>query len=71
MVTSNIGSMVEVAGKAAILVDPYDADSIAEGILDALKNKEKLVKLGLKRAKQFSWEKTAKETLKVYNEVRE
>ena len=34
-------------------------------------NKEKLVKLGLKRAKQFSWEKTAKETLKVYNEVRE
>ncbi|OGM25396.1 hypothetical protein A2715_05100 [Candidatus Woesebacteria bacterium RIFCSPHIGHO2_01_FULL_39_32] len=71
VVTSNIGSMVEVAGKAAILVDPYDADSIAEGILDALKNKEKLVKLGLKRAKQFSWEKTAKETLKVYNEVRE
>ena len=69
VVTSNIGSMAEVAGNAAVLVDPYDLNSIAEGIISAIKGKEKLVKLGSKRVKQYSWEKTAKETLKVYKEA--
>jgi glycosyltransferase involved in cell wall biosynthesis len=69
VVTSNIGSMTEVGEDAAILVDPYNVNSIADGVLEAISNKEKYVKLGRKRVKQFSWERNAKETLKVYKEA--
>lgn len=68
VVTSNISSMPEVAGDAAILVDPYNIDSIVEGIEKALKGPKGLVEKGFERVKQFSWEKTAKMTLDVYNE---
>jgi len=69
VVTSNISSMPEVAGDAAVLVDPYSVESIAEGIKDALENREGLIQKGLKRVKEFSWEKTARETLEVYKEA--
>jgi glycosyltransferase involved in cell wall biosynthesis len=68
VVTSNISSMPEVAGGAAILVDPRDPESIAEGIKQAVKGRDQLVKKGFARAKDFSWEKCAKETLEVYEE---
>lgn len=68
VVTSDVGSMAEVGGNAAVLVDPYKVNLIADGILEAIKNKEKYIKLGRKRVKEFSWEKTARETLRVYNE---
>lgn len=68
VVTSNMGSMAEVAGKAAVLVDPYNVGDIAEGISEAIKNREKFVKLGKERLKQFSWQKTAERTLEVYKE---
>lgn len=71
VVTSNMGSMVEVAGKAAVLVDPNSVDSIAEGIKKAVNESEKWVGNGVKRVKGYSWLKTAKETLKVYKEVKE
>ncbi len=70
VLTSNISSMPEVAGDAAVLVDPKSVDSITEGIRMVLKEKEDLIKKGFKRVKDFSWEKTARETLKVYNEAR-
>jgi len=69
VITSNCGAMVEIAGDAALLVDPYSVDEIAEAIYDVLTNeslREDLVKKGLERASQFSWEKTARETLAVY-----
>lgn len=66
VVTSNISSMAEVAEKAAALVDPYEVESISEGITKAVKEKEKLVKLGKERLKHFSWKKTAIETMEVY-----
>jgi glycosyltransferase involved in cell wall biosynthesis len=69
VVTSNISSMPEVAGGAAILVDPYDVNSIANGIEEALSKPKTLIVKGLKRVKEFTWEKTAEETLKVYNEA--
>ena len=69
VVTSNISSMPEVAGEAAILVDPYDVDSISTGIDKALSSPKSLITKGLKRVKSFSWQKTAEETLKVYNEI--
>jgi len=69
VVTANVSSMPEVAGKAAVLVNPRSVKDIAQGIKEALEKKDTLVKAGLKRAEQFSWEKTAKETLKVYEEA--
>ena len=68
IVTSKSSSTAEVAGEAAVLVDPESVDSIAEGISGAIRNREKLIKLGTDRVKQFSWEKTVKETLKIYEE---
>jgi len=70
VVTSNISSMPEVAGDAAVLVDPYDINSIAEGIKKALDGPKGLIEKGDRRIKDFSWEKTAKETLDVYNEAK-
>lgn len=68
VVTSDVSSMPEVAGDAAVLVDPQKVDSISEGIVTAFDNKDELVSKGLSRVKEFSWERTAKETLKVYEE---
>ncbi len=70
VVTSNISSMPEVAGNAAILVDPYDVNSIADGIGRALRGPKGLIEKGIERVKQFSWEETARKTLAVYNEAR-
>ncbi len=69
VVTSNLSSMPEVAGGAAVLVDPYDVNSIAGGIEEALSKPKTLITKGLKRVADFSWTKTAEETLKVYNEA--
>lgn len=69
VVTSNVSSMPEVAKDAAVLVDPYDQDSISEGIDKALKSKEVLIAKGFERVKEFSWQKTAEETLRVYKEI--
>lgn len=73
VVTSNRGSLKEVAGEAAIIVDPENVEAITNGIETVLKlsNEErgKLVKRGQNWTKQFTWEKTAKETLRVYQEI--
>ena len=66
VVTSNISSMPEVAGDGAILVNPNDVDMIAKGIEEVLKNRKKWIQKGNERVNNFSWEKTAQETLKVY-----
>lgn len=70
VVTSNISSMPEVAGGAAVLVDPYSIDSIVDGINKAITDRDKLIKKGKQRLKDFSWEKAARETLEVYKEVK-
>ena len=69
VVTSNVSSMPEVAGEAAILVEPHSVDDIKKGIEKALKEAESLIDKGRKRVESFSWEKTARETLKVYQEA--
>lgn len=69
VITSNLSSMPEIAGEAAVLVDPFSVESIAQGIKKALKNREKLIKKGYQQVEKFSWENTAKETLKVYEEA--
>ncbi|MGB2925258.1 MAG: glycosyltransferase family 1 protein [Limnothrix sp.] len=68
VITSNLASMPEVAGDAAILVDPYNTAEIADAmqaIADDSQLRAKLSELGLARAKQFSWEKTGKATVEV------
>jgi len=72
VVTSNVTAMPEIVGDAGILVNPYDFHDIAKGIYKVLSDeslREELRRKGLERAKLFSWEKCAKETLKVYREV--
>jgi len=74
VVTSNITCMPEIAGDAGILIDPYDVNSLAEGMYRVLTNdglRRDLKKKSLQRAKLFSWERCARETLKVYEELYE
>lgn len=66
VITSNISSMPEVAGSAAQLVDPTDAQEVAIGIEKVLSGRKKWIEKGTERAQQFSWEDTAKLTLRVY-----
>lgn len=70
VITSDIASMPEVAGDAAVLVDPTKVESIAEGIGKVLRGPKGYIEKGYKRVKEFSWEKTAKMTLDVYNEMK-
>ncbi|MFH1509197.1 MAG: glycosyltransferase family 1 protein [bacterium] len=68
VLTSNISSLPEVVGEAALLVDPKNVTDIAKSIKELYLNenlKNKLVEKGYKQAQKFSWQKTAEETLKV------
>ena len=72
VVTSNRSSLPEVVGDAAVLVDPYSAPSIAEGIQRVLSDaslRRTLSERGLARARQFSWEASVRRILEVYMDV--
>jgi glycosyltransferase involved in cell wall biosynthesis len=74
VITSNVSSLPEVAGNAALLVDPYNVDELADAmrrILSAPALVADLRARGLERARQFSWERTAQETLAVYKHILE
>jgi glycosyltransferase involved in cell wall biosynthesis len=72
VVTSNTSSLPEVAGEAAILVNPHDPVEIAEGMLKLISDsplRQNLIANGKQQARQFSWEKTARETLTAYRSL--
>ncbi len=72
VVTSNISSLPEVAGDAAILVDPYDVRSIANGIQLAMTDtvlREQLRTRGFARARQYSWKRSVTRVREIYDEV--
>lgn len=72
VITSNISSLPEVAGEAAELINPYDTNQIREAMEALYQNEEKrqdLVQKGLIHANSFSWERCARETMAVYDEV--
>ena len=72
VVTTTTGCSPEVAGGAAVLVDPYDPQAIADGILRALEDeplRAEMVSKGLVRAADFSWEKTARKTLDLFHHL--
>lgn len=74
VITSDTTSMPEICGDAAIYIDPYDINSIREKIEMVLLNVEiqnMLMDKGLKRAGEFTWEKSAQEHIKVFKEVLE
>ena len=68
VITSNLSSLPEVAGDAAILIDPYKVEEITDA-MQAIANetglRSHLSQLGLQRATQFSWEKTGQATVEV------
>jgi glycosyltransferase involved in cell wall biosynthesis len=69
VVTSDTASMPEVAGDAAILVDPHDPKAMAEGIARVLTEerlREVLTQKGLARARRFTWDSVARKTLELY-----
>jgi len=73
VITSNVASMPEVAGDAALLVDPADAHGLAEAMNRILMNgdlRNNMISKGYERVRQFSWERCAEETLAVFNKWR-
>lgn len=72
VLTSNVSSMPEVANNSALLINPYDIFSITKGLEQILSNnnlREQLTRKGFERAKLFSWEKAAKETIEIFNNI--
>lgn len=72
VVTSNVGSLPEVSGGAAILIEPSNVDAIANAIQalasdEALRNER--IQRGLQRGAEFSWDRTARETFDVFKRV--
>jgi len=72
VVTSNVSSLPEVAGNAAMLVDPLDPAMIGDAIHRVLTDDKlrcDLRQKGLARARQFSWEQSVRRVREIYNEV--
>lgn len=72
VITSKISSLPEVAGDAAILVDPIDTDAIRIAILSVETDttlREQLVQKGYRQAERFSWQRSAAQLLSVYKSL--
>jgi glycosyltransferase involved in cell wall biosynthesis len=69
VIASNVAALPEVAGGCAVLVDPLEVESIADGIVDATARRDELVEAGRAHASRRSWTVTAKMTLAAYREL--
>lgn len=72
VIASNITAIPEVVGDAGMLVDPQDIKGIASAIEQVLSDeelREKLIEKGIEHARKYSWDKSARETLNIYNEL--
>jgi glycosyltransferase involved in cell wall biosynthesis len=72
VITSNVSSLPEVVGDAAILIDPLNAHAIADAMARVLGDaalRTELVRRGHERVKAFSWERAAARTHEVYAEL--
>src|SRR6266511_1174681 len=72
ILTSNVNGLKEIAGDAALLIDPSDTEQIANGMARILSNselRESLSRRGLERASRFNWELCAKSTLALLERV--
>ena len=74
VVTSNVSSLPEVVGDAAVLVNPENVFDIARGIRDVLVDERlraDLVRRGYDQVRRFSWATAARQVLEIYREVAE
>ncbi len=72
VICSDAASLPEVAGNAALLIDPYESEDLTVAIDKVINDsalRMDLIQKGFKRAAQFSWERTAKQTLEVFRSV--
>jgi alpha-1,3-rhamnosyl/mannosyltransferase len=72
VIASDISSMPEVAGDAALYVDPFSTESIAQAIVKISNDellRQKFIAAGRERNKQFTWQKTAQKVIKVYEKL--
>jgi glycosyltransferase involved in cell wall biosynthesis len=71
VITSDLAAMPEVAGGAAILVDPYNIEEMASEMANLLQDnklREELSQKGVERASLYSWQRTAERYLELYGE---
>jgi glycosyltransferase involved in cell wall biosynthesis len=72
VITSNTSALPEVVGDAALMIDPHDIEGLTVAMWRVLTEEElrrDLICKGLKRARLFSWEKAARQTLEVYHKI--
>jgi glycosyltransferase involved in cell wall biosynthesis len=72
VVTSNVTSLPEIAGDAAVVIDPANTRELSDAMMRVLTHEslaEELREKGLDRASRFTWEETARQTLQVYKRV--
>lgn len=72
VITSNVSSMPEVGGDAALYVDPFNVEDIKNKLDQMMRDeqlKKEMIKKGFKQVKKFSWEKAAQQTLGVYEKL--
>ena len=72
VITSNLSSLPEVVGDAALLIDPYDASAIADAMRRVLLDsdlREDLRQRGLRRVSEFSWDRSVRRVREIYEEV--
>ena len=72
VLTSNVSSLPEVVDTAALLIDPYDPESIADGLRQILSDeglRARLISRGRARASTFSWEESVQRVLTIYRRV--
>lgn len=72
VITSNTSSMPEVAGGSACLINPKKTYQLRDAIVKILSDKEyrnELIKQGLEQSKNFSWDRSAKDVLKIYEQL--
>lgn len=72
VITSNTSSLPEVVGDAGIMIDPTNHDQLSQSLLDLINDstlRQELSQKGLARAKQFSWQKCAAQTVEIYQKI--
>jgi glycosyltransferase involved in cell wall biosynthesis len=72
VVTSNVSSLPEVAGDAALTIDPYNVEELAEALRRVIEDealRKDLISKGFARAKQFSWDTSARQLIQIYRNL--
>lgn len=72
VITSRISSLPEVAGDAAVMIDPYSVDELTDAlkrVIDDSTLRDTLIAKGLQQASKFTWEKSAYQLLDIYNRL--